>query len=317
MKTRRTAGRAPRPRTAQVAVRRPPRVLIVGCGDIGLRLAGLLRARGGRAPLGLVRDPGRVAELRAVGVRPLAGDLDDRRSLARLAGVADWVVHLAPPPAAGDRDRRSRALLAALARRAPPRRLVYVSTSGVYGDCGGAWLDETRPPRPRSERARRRLDAERRLRDFARRRRVRLTVLRAPGIYAGDRLPAERLRRSTPALRAEEDVYTNHVHADDLARACLHALCRGRPLRVYHACDGEPLRAGDYLDAAADALGLPRPPRIALADAPARLPATLLSFLSESRRLSNRRLSTELRLRLRFPSVAATLARLPPARREL
>jgi nucleoside-diphosphate-sugar epimerase len=282
------------------------RLLIIGCGDIGLRFATLYRSR--FRTYGLVRRPDQAERLRSLGIVPVDGDLDCRDRLGRLAGIADWVLHLAPPPSAGPGDPRTRNLLSALARRRiVPRRLSYISTSGVYGDCGGAWVKETRPPRPETARARRRLHAERSVRTFGRRNRVRVSILRTPGIYARDRLPVERLRAGTPALRPEDDVYTNHIHADDLARIALFALARGGSCRIYHATDGHPLKMGDYFDRVAAATGLPKPPRVSLAEARAGLSATRLSFMEESRRLDNRRMLMELRVRLGYPSPESAL----------
>jgi nucleoside-diphosphate-sugar epimerase len=257
--------------------------------------------------LALTSSPARHAELRARGITPLSGDLDHPATLQRLAGLADRVLHLAPPPSEGTGDPRTRALLRALRRRTPPLALIYGSTSGVYGDCGGAWVDETRRLRPGTARATRRVAAEQEVRFLGRSAGVRSSILRIPGIYAPDRAggtPRERLQRGTPVLRPEEDVYTNHIHADDLARACLAALWRGAAQRVYHASDDSTLKMGDYFDLAATLYDLPRPPRISRAEAVLKLPATLLSFMSESRRLTNSRLKRELRLGLRYPTVA-------------
>jgi nucleoside-diphosphate-sugar epimerase len=260
--------------------------------------------------LALVRDAARVPTLRAQGVQPLRGDLDDAASLRRLAGVATRVLHLAPPPTEGEGDARTAALLRVLARRGAPAALVYASTSGVYGDCGGALIDETRTPRPATARARRRLAAEALVRSFGRTAGVRASLLRIPGIYAPDRAggtPRERLLRGTPVLAAEDDVFTNHIHADDLARACIAALWRGKPQRVVHASDDSQLRMGDYFDLAADLYGLPRPPRVPRAQAAELLAPALLSFMSESRRMRNQRLKRELRLRLHHPTPAQGL----------
>jgi nucleoside-diphosphate-sugar epimerase len=283
---------------------RRPTLLVVGCGDIGLRVLRLLRGRW--RVLALTSSPQRVAELRAAGALPLAGNLDDAATLARIGALADAVLHLAPPPAQGAQDSRTAHLLQALARGARVKRIVYGSTTGVYGDAGGALFDETRPVAPATDRARRRVDAEQRLRAFGREFGVAVTLLRIPGIYAADRPgghPRERLARGTPVLRAEDDVHTNHIHADDLARACVAALFHGRPQRIVHVCDDTELTMGDYFDLAADLGGLPRPPRISRAEAATRLSTMQLSFMSESRRLLNRRLKAELRLRLRYPTV--------------
>ena len=288
---------------------RQPTLLIVGCGDIGLRVLGLLRGR--VRVLALSSSPGRLSSLRAAGAVPLLGDLDQPATLGRLGALADAVLHLAPPPGEGEGDPRSRHLVRALERGGRVRTLVYASTSGVYGDCGGARFDETRATHPASARARRRVDAEATLCAWGRRTGTRVSVLRIPGIYATDRAgghPRERLLRGTPVLAPEDDVFTNHIHADDLARACVAALFRGRPQRVVHASDDSELTMGDYFDLAADLCGLPRPPRIGRAEAAARLSPMLMSFMSESRRLDNRRLKAELRLRLRYPTVREGLA---------
>jgi nucleoside-diphosphate-sugar epimerase len=291
---------------------RRERVLIVGCGDVGLRAARLLRGRVGL--LALTSSPGRVALLRSSGITPLQANLDQPASLARAAGIATRVIHLAPPSSQDHsqwwRDLRTLSLLRALLRRGPPVSLVYGSTSGVYGDCAGAWVSETRPVQPSTPRAERRVDAERAVRHYGRTARVRASILRIPGIYAPDReggTPRERLLKRTPVLDAQDDVYTNHIHADDLARATVAALWRGKPQRVYNASDDTELKMGDYFDLAADLYGLPRPPRVARGVAQNALPLMLLSFMSESRRLDNRRLKRELGLALRFETVESGL----------
>lgn len=283
---------------------RRKRLLIVGCGDVGMRVLALLGARW--RTFALTSSAQRLALLRAAGAVPLSGDLDDPSSLGRLGALAEQVLHLAPPPASGSTDPRTRHLVQALARGGVVRRLVYASTSGVYGDCAGERFDETRRVNPQTDRARRRVDAERVLRWYGRRSGVAVSVLRVPGIYAADRPgghPRERLLRGTPVLDPGDDVYTNHIHADDLARACVAALMRGLPQRVVHACDDTEMRMGDYFDLAADLCSLPRPPRVSRDAARSLLTPQQLSFMAESRRLDNTRLERELRLRLRWPSV--------------
>ena len=287
---------------------RRQRLLIIGCGDIGLRVAQALPNR--VRVLALTSSANRTADLRSRGVIPLLGNLDDPASLQRLAGLAHRVLHLAPPPGEGWQDPRTLALTRALRRRSPPSSLVYGSTSGVYGDCQGAFATENRATNPDTPRARRRVDAEDAVRFLGRSAGVRGSILRIPGIYAPDRVggtPRGRLEKGTPVLRAEDDVYTNHIHADDLARACIAALWRGQPQRIYNVSDDTVLKMGDYFDMAADLYDLPRPPRIARDTAPSQLSLMLLSFMSESRRLDNARLKRELGLRLRYPTVEAGL----------
>jgi nucleoside-diphosphate-sugar epimerase len=283
-----------------------PRLLIVGCGDVGMRLLPLVRDR--FRVFAVTSSAERCAQLRAAGAVPIVADLDRPASLARLARLARFVVHLAPPQSEGERDRRSRNLGAILPDRAT---LVYISTTGVYGDCGGAMIDETRPVAPRNARAMRRVDAEQALRAWARRSGGRLAILRAPGIYAAERLPLERLRSGTPALAAAEDVFTNHIHADDLARLAALALFRARPSRVYNAVDDTDLTMGAYFDSVADAFDLPRPPRLPRAELQRQVSPMLLSFMSESRRLSNVRIKAELGARLAYPDVQSLLRGLP------
>ena len=287
---------------------RRERVLLVGCGDVGLRVARDLGAR--VRLLALTTDAARVSELRARGITPLLGNLDKAASLARLGGLATRVVHLAPPPGNGWQDTRTHALLAVLRRRSPAQTLVYGSTSGVYGDCQGEIAIETRATNAETARATRRIDAENRVRHFGRASQVRVSVLRIPGIYAPDRkggTPQARLLKGTPVLQAGDDVYTNHIHADDLARACVAAMWRARAGRVYNVNDDTRLKMGDYFDLAAELYGLPRPPRVSRQDAQAQLPMMLLSFMGESRRMDNTRLKKELRLRLRYPTVVQGL----------
>jgi nucleoside-diphosphate-sugar epimerase len=257
----------------------------------------------------LSRSPQQFAALRLLGIIPLRGDLDQPDTLAAIAGLAHDVVHFAPPPGRGLHDARTAHLIAALAKGGSlPQQLVYISTSGVYGDCAGELVAETRPVRPQTDRARRRADAERRLREWGARSGVRISILRVPGIYAADRLPLARLEKGTPALKRDEDSYVNHVHADDLARIVVAALHHAYPNRMYNAADDAPQKMGDYFDLVADRFGLPRPPRIARAEAAAMIPENLLSFMNESRRLVNRRIKRELRLKLRYPTVEEGIA---------
>jgi nucleoside-diphosphate-sugar epimerase len=290
---------------------RRERVLIVGCGDVGVRVAGLLTPR--LRVMALTSSRGRVAALRAQHITPLVGNLDERATLRRLAGLATRVVHLAPPP--GDNpawrtDPRTQALLQALRLRSLPQSLVYGSTSGVYGDCQGQWVSEVRAVHPHTPRAERRVHAEAQLRFFGRSTGTRTHVLRIPGIYAPDReggTPRARLLKGTAVLAPQDDVYTNHIHADDLARACAAALWRGKPQRVTNASDDTQMLMGEYFDFAAGLYVLPKPPRVPRSTAQEQLPLMLLSFMSESRRLENTRLKHELRLRLKYPTVVQGL----------
>jgi nucleoside-diphosphate-sugar epimerase len=275
-----------------------PRLLILGCGNIGMRLLPLVRDR--FRVFAVTSDVSRHNELRAAGAIPIAANLDDRFSLARVGKLAPYIVHMVPPQAEGMKDKRTRNLIGFLPENAT---LIYISTTGVYGDCSGAQFDETRPVNPQSDRAKRRVDAEQVLRAWGRRNNRRLAILRVPGIYAADRLPIERLQKNLPALLPEEDVYTNHIHADDLAQIIALALFRTLPGRIYHAVDDSDLKMGEYFDIVANTLHLPRPPRLPRSELPSKLSPMAISFMSESRRLLNKRLKTELGIHLRYPLV--------------
>lgn len=306
------------PNSHSASPARSAQLLIVGAGDIAQRAIPSLTER--FSVTAMVRTAERARALEMLGAQTLLADLDHPESLSALP-VADCLLHSAPPQLVGTRDERTRNLIAALDRAASrhvaggadgagmparpyPRRVVYISTSGVYGDCAGAEVDESRPPHPATDRARRRVDAEAVLTQWAAARGTQLVVLRAPGIYGDGRFPIERLRKGTPVLQRADDVYTNHIHAVDLAAICAMAMDERVPPGVYNTVDDSDIRMGDWLDLIADSFGLARPPRIARSEAAARIPAPLLSFMSESRRLSNRRLKRDFGYALRYPTVA-------------
>ena len=287
-------------------------LLIVGCGDVVRRILPQLSKRW--RVIALVRR--RDEELSRLGVVQICGDLDQRDTLRRLAGIADAVIHSAPPPPNGTDDPRTRRLIACLQqRKSVPRHLVYISTSGVYGNCEGAMVPETRPLAASSARAKRRVSAEQQLRDFGKRggryRACRISILRAPGIYAADRLPLDRVRQRLPLIAANEDSYTNHIHAKDLGRACIAALRHGRSNRSYNINDDSGLAMGEWFDLLADNFKLPRAPRLSRAQAATELSPTQWSFAGESRRLINTRMKRELGLHLAYPTVHSGIGRAP------
>ncbi len=282
-----------------------PRILIIGCGDIGLRVAKQL-CRNYRV-FALTSQQSRFSELRGLGITPILGDLDKPETLWRLSGLAETVIHLAPPQNIGHRDSRTRNLTRILAQGpASLSRLIYVSTTGVYGDHKGGRVSEITPVNPQSERAKRRVDAERVLRLWGPAHGVAVTILRVPGIYAANRLPVERLQARTPALISDEDAYSNHIQSDDLARLVCAAVYHGKPQRVINACDGGETKMGDYFDEVADTFGLERPARMPAAELQKIVSPMLWSFMRESRRVTNTRLP-ELKTPLRYPSVAVFL----------
>lgn len=276
--------------------------LIVGCGDVGCRLALRLQARG-IAVTGVVRSPSSAVALGRLGITPLTADLD-ADVIADLP-AADWLFHFAPPPDKGDSDPRLVGVLAALS--APPARIVYLSTSAVYGDCEGRWIDETESLKPKSARGRRRLDAERSTLAYAREHGIAAMILRVPGIYGPGRLPLQRLTAGAPLVQRDQSPYTNRIHADDLAAAALRVAELGVDGEAYNVSDGQPTTMTDYFLRCAALLGVPPPPEQPLAEAIRTMSPMLKSFLEESKRLSNRRLVETLGWRPQYPSLDSGL----------
>jgi nucleoside-diphosphate-sugar epimerase len=215
--------------------------------------------------------------------------------------------YFAPPPAAGRQDARVMRLIQSFQEAASPLRVVYLSTSGVYGDCQGEWVDENRAPKPEVDRARRRLDAESRWQAWSRETGGELVILRVAGIYGPGKLPVQRLQTGQPMVSEEDSPVTNHIHSLDLVQICLAAMQRGRSGEVYNVSDGHPGSMTGYFNRVADFLGLPRPPLITKAQAKQQLSPGMLSYLRESRRLSNKKMLDELAIKLQYPNLDAGL----------
>jgi nucleoside-diphosphate-sugar epimerase len=280
-------------------------MVILGCGYVGRRVARLYLDRGEQV-VGVVRTTDSAAALERAGISARVCDLATG-SLADLPLGEERLFHFAPPPTRGVEDLHTRRLVASFERGPHPRRLVYISTTGVYGDCGGAWVDETWPPAPAVDRARRRWDAEQTLRRWSQERGVELVLLRVAGIYGPGRLPLERIRLGLPLVREQDAPYSNRVHVDDLAAACVAAMERGMSGAVYNVCDGHPTTMTDYFFQVADAAGLPRPPVLSLDEAAGELSEGMMSYMRESRRLGNRRMREDLGVEPRYPDLRAGL----------
>ena len=282
------------------------KVVIIGCGDVGVRVARLVQGCGGQVAA-LARSDAAALRLQGFGIDPVPGDLDEPASLASLPMAGKLVFYLAPPPGGGPWDTRMRNFCAALDREQAPARVVYISTSGVYGDCGGAWVTEETPGNPQTSRARLRLDAETVLREWAGPRAVAVVILRVTGIYGPGRLPLARLQQGAPVLCEAESPPTNRIHADDLALVCVAAAEKGEDGEVFNVSDGQPGTMTQYFNAAADLLGLPRPPQVTMAEAHEVMTPLMLSYLTETRRMDNRRMLERLGITLRYPDLKSGL----------
>jgi len=280
-------------------------ILIIGCGDIGRRVAAICRLHG-HAINALTRSDNTAKTLAAQGLKPLVGDLDRPEGLLPLPTKNSLVFYFVPPPAQGKDDPRLQTFLNHIPAGELPRKLVYISTSGVYGDRQGAWVTEATPPQPATDRARRRLAAEGLLRDWETRCDVPVVILRVGGIYGPGRLPEDRIRQGVPVLREQECGYTNRIHADDLAAVCVAAAERGHG--IYNVSDGHPSTMSDYFNRVADRYGLPRPPQMGFEEAQQCLSGEMMSYLKESRRLDNSKMLRELDIVLRYPTLAEGLA---------
>jgi nucleoside-diphosphate-sugar epimerase len=281
-------------------------VLIIGCGDIGRRVAARLLEQG-RAVTGMVRSEASAMAVRATGAHGMRIDLDSDTPPDGCCSGFSEVYYFAPPPREGDTDERLGHCLAQFDAGPPPRRIVYISTSAVYGDCDGAWITEAQPLAPTTSRGRRRLDAETRLHAWTQARGTDLVILRVPGIYGPGKLPLSRLEQGLPVLRESEAPWTNRIHADDLAAICIAAMQADRPDEVYNVSDGHPSNMTDYFFRVADAAGLPRPPEVAMEEAARVLSPGMMSFLQDSRRMKNDKLLRELDIILQYPDLDAGL----------
>jgi len=281
-------------------------VLIAGCGYIGRRLSVLLQAQGYRVT-GLVRSQDSVDRLQMLDVHAMRVDLDSPVQCAGHVSGYGTVFYLAPPPAHGNEDTRIDSFLCSFDTGTLPRRIIYISTSAVYGDCQGEWITEAHTLNPTTARGQRRLDAENRLQAWSTRRCVEWIILRVPGIYGPGKLPLERLRKGTPVLREADSPYTNRIHADDLANICIAAMHSVNHDTIYNVSDGNPSNMTDYFFRVADAAGLPRPPTVTYAQAQQLLSPGMLSFLQDSRRMDNDKMLRELGVELQYPDLDAGL----------
>jgi nucleoside-diphosphate-sugar epimerase len=281
-------------------------LLIVGCGDIGKRVAREAAAHG-YSITALVRSAEKSAALRELGMSVVVGDLAEATAIPALPTKGAAVLYCVPPPGGGLTDPRVENFCSSIAEGEEPASIVYLSTSGVYGDCGDAVVTEETPPNPQTSRARRRFAAETTLLAWGKRQGIAVTILRVTGIYGPNRLPMDRILSRHPLLNENEASLTNRIHADDLAQVCLAALTMGADGDIFNVSDGQTSTMTAYFNAITDLLGLPRLPQISLEEAKQVMAPLMLSYMTESRRMENRKMLEKLGVKLRYPTLEAGL----------
>ena len=281
-------------------------VLIIGCGDIGVRVARLIRTRGGSVTA-VSRSYSNEARLEELGLNVVPGNLDDQSALGKLATLGKLVFYLAPPPGGGPFDSRMRNFCQAIDKDRAPTKVVYVSTSGVYGDCGEEWVTEETSVNPQTSRAQRRVDAEQRLQKWGKENGVPVVILRVTGIYGPGRLPLARIQQGHPILREEESPPTNRIHADDLAEVCIKAAEKADDGDIFNVSDGHPGTMTQYFNAVSDLLDLPRLPQVDMAEAKQVMNPMMLTYLTETRRMDNRKMVEQLGVVLMYPDLESGL----------
>lgn len=286
----------------------PGNVFIIGYGDIGSRVARLCVEKEKCNVYGLARSLLSAQQAETDGVKAITADLEQIKDLQGLPMAGAWVFYFAPPPAQGLTDPRMSNFLACLDKEELPEKIIYISTSGVYGDQGGGWVTETSPPIPGADRSRRRLDAENQLRQFRHQYAVEIVILRVGGIYGPGRLPEKRIRDKIPVIHEVLSPKTNRIHAEDLANICIAAAKYGRDGEIYNVSDGCDSNMTQYFYQVADHLGLERPPAVDWETANKTFSPGMLSYLRESRRMDNRKMLKELHITLKYPDLASGLA---------
>ncbi len=283
-----------------------PDILIVGCGDIGVRVA-QLEKQAGRKVSGLVRSEEGAERLRSYGIVPVMGTLDDLTSLSDLPTGGKLVYYFAPPTGGGPFDSRMRSFCQAVSAGPLPEKVVYMSTSGVYGDCGGEWVTEETPLNPQTSRAQRRVDAETTLKEWGQEHSVPVIILRVTGIYGPGRLPLARIQQGHPVLREEESPPTNRIHADDLAVVSVKAAETATDGDIFNVSDGQPGTMTQYFNLVSELLDLPPLPQVDMEEAKRVMNPMMLSYLTETRRMDNRKMIDQLGVTLTYPNLKAGL----------
>lgn len=282
---------------------RPKNIVIIGCGDIGRRVANLAQHQSTRIAA-LVRNSEKLTT-QSLGITEIvSGNLDHPEALPELATNGSVILYTVPPPGGGIVDSRVKTFCSFLDKGdGVPQKLVYISTTSVYGDCGDDIINEERMVNPTNHMGMRRLDAEQRFTSWGRAHGVPVIILRVAGIYGPGRIPLDRISSRHPLLNEAEAGYSNRIHAEDLARVCLAAMDKGEDGDIFNVCDGETSKMTDYFNAITDLLGLPRLPQVPLNEAREVMTPLMFGYLTESRRVDNRRMLAKLGITLRYPTL--------------
>ena len=278
-------------------------ICIVGCGYIGQLLAIKLKNKNLNT-LAYVRTDASLSICEQQGITVRQIDLDSFPCDVTVKNKN--VIYLVPPQPKGDADLRIKNFLDSIKSEVPDK-IVLISTTGVYGDCAGQWVDENTPLKPSVARAKRRADAERQLVSFCKSYNIPWVVLRVPGIYGPGKLPVKRISSGEAIVREQDSPYSNRIHAHDLVRICIEALMSENIEGVYNCSDGHPTTMYDYFIKVADALQLKHPPTISLQQAQAELSSGMLSYMAESRRISNKKMLNDFDLKIQYPDLESGL----------
>jgi nucleoside-diphosphate-sugar epimerase len=279
---------------------------IIGCGDIGFRVAKELIKQGYQVQATIHFEEGTVVP-QSAGIRTIVANFDYQEDVPDFILHGQNVFYFMPPQGGGSSDYRMLNFCRKLSTDNCPSRLVYISTSGVYGDCGEELVTEETPVNPQTTRAKRRVSAENQLREQAEKLGFELIILRVTGIYGPGRLPISQLKKGHEVLRPEDAPRTNRFHSVDQVRICLAAMEMGEPGDIFNVCDGEESSMSHYFQSVAKLYDLPQPKQLSWAEAERVMNPLTFSFLKETRRMSNRKMLEKLEIELLYPTLEAGL----------
>ncbi len=271
---------------------------IVGCGSVGKHVEQLEKANN---PFCITKSTQSANTLIKQGVDAKALNLTALTGLEKPLSQT-FIYYFVPPPPKGCLDSTIGHFLKLISVQ-HCKKIILISTTGVYGNCNGNWIDETQPLNPTADRAKRRVDAEQQLITLCKQHNIDYTILRVPGIYGPNKLPIARLQSGKAILALNESPFSNRIHIEDLAMLAYNAMHKTLPLKIYNVGDNQPSSMSDYFIAVAKALNLKQPKQITLKQAKVDLSASMISYLVESKRINNQALLTHLNCNLKYPTL--------------